>query len=261
MSRIVLLGLIVASLASPVTRARAAPPAPTAVVAPPWLGVVLDPDEQGAPRIVEVQSGSPADKAHLKKDEVVVMVGAQKTPTVEAAVSAIRARKVGERLRLRLRPLVGAEHTVEVVLEARQAEPLDDGLAPDFVPEVVSGPKFASMKALRGKIVVLDFFATWCGPCIVEMPHIRKVAEEYASKGVVMLSISPEEREVVEKVAARFGLSHAVIADPDNKIFRKYRVRALPTVIIVDRKGEIRAFGLEDPSDLDRILGELLAKK
>ena len=239
------------------TLAMAASPslAPT-----PWLGVVLDPDEQGAPRIVEVQSGSPAERAQLHKDEVVVMVGAQRTATVEAAVTAIRARKVGDKLTLRLRSKSGPERTVDVVLEARKPDVLDEKLAPDFDPDVVSGPKFASMKALRGRVVVLDFFATWCGPCIVEMPHIRRLAEEYVARGVTVVSISPEEREVVSKVGARFGLQHAVVADPDNRIFRRYRVHSLPTVVVVDGKGEIRAFGIEEPSDLDRLLEQLTKK-
>lgn len=224
----------------------------------PWLGVVLDPDDSGGARIVEVQPGSPAAKARIGVDEVLVAVGGQKTPSVEAAVTAIRAHKIGEHLKLRLRPKTGAEHTVDVVLEAKASEELDDGLAPDFVPDIVGGgPKFASMKALRGRVVVLDFFATWCGPCVAEMPHIRKLADEYAARGVTFVSISPEDRPVVERAVHRFGLSHPVVADPDNKIFRKYRVRALPTVIVVDAKGEIRALGIDEPSDLDRMLEQL----
>lgn len=251
MKRLVAAALLLGSLGS-LGIALAAPPAT------PWLGVVLDPDESGGARIVEVQPGSPAAKARVAVDDVLLAVAGKQTPSVDAAVAAIRAHKIGEHLKLRLRPKAGAERTVDVVLEARKSEELDEGLAPDFVPDIVGGgPKFASMKALRGRVVVLDFFATWCGPCVAEMPHIRKLADEYAARGVTFVSISPEEREVVERAVHRFGLSHPVVADPDNKIFRKYRVRQLPTVVVVDDKGEIRALGVEDPTDLDRLVEQL----
>lgn len=225
----------------------------------PWLGVMLEPDPNGGARIVEVHKSSPAEKAKVRANETLVGVDKRPIAVVEDAIAEILAHKPGDTIRLRLRAAAPgtSERTVAVTLVAPPAEEPTDKIA----LAVVAGPKLASLGALHGKIVVLDFFATWCNPCVREMPHIRQIADELGPKGVVVVGISPEEADVVAGAAKQFSLRHSLVADPDNRIFKRFHVRALPTVIVLDRKGEVRSLGVDSPEELDALLQTMLAEK
>lgn len=111
--------------------------------------------------------------------------------------------------------------------------------APDF--KVVRLDKsLVELKDLRGKVVVLNFWATWCGPCVAEMPHFQKAAEKYAAnKEVVFLAISVDDnrlaaRSFIEKRGYKFSVAY------DSGAAASYKVRGIPATFIIDRKGMIQ---------------------
>jgi peroxiredoxin len=92
---------------------------------------------------------------------------------------------------------------------------------------------------LRGKVVLLNFWATWCEPCLEEMPALERVGRTYRERGLVVLglSVDREGASVVIPFVKRHALTFPVGLDPQQTVARLYRVWALPATIIVSRRG------------------------
>ncbi len=133
------------------------------------------------------------------------------------------------------------------IQEARHSRPVtsSSGAAPPFRLEKFGGGSVSSSE-LRGKVVMLDFWATWCGPCIAEMPTLLKLASEYEPRGVVFLAASRDDASVAKVQVGMFidqrapGLArYAAFADEGTA--DAYAVSAIPTMVLIDRKGQLHA--------------------
>ncbi len=115
-------------------------------------------------------------------------------------------------------------------------------VAPDFALRTADGGT-VRLRDLRGKVVLLNFWATWCPPCKAEMPDLDALHREYgASQGFVVLGINMEESaEAVAAFAAERRISFPLLLDSDGQVSGKlFVVRSLPTSMIIDREGYIR---------------------
>ncbi len=111
-------------------------------------------------------------------------------------------------------------------------------LATDFDLENVAGGRI-KLSDQRGKVVVFNFWATWCGPCIQEMPMFQEYQEKYPD--LVMIGINEEETaDQVRTFLEKMPLTYYMLLDPDTKVAADNRVMLLPTTIFIDEKGEIR---------------------
>jgi thiol-disulfide isomerase/thioredoxin len=99
---------------------------------------------------------------------------------------------------------------------------------------------------LRGKAVWINFWASWCPPCQIEIPVVRDVAARYASRGLVVLGISVQEASVenVAAYAAKYQLGYTIAADVTGDIFRLYHPGGLPTSIFIGPEGAVRSYVL-----------------
>lgn len=140
------------------------------------------------------------------------------------------------------------------------------GQAHDFTLEDVNGKKY-SLKDYRGKYVLLDFWASWCGPCIKMMPHLKEVKAKYKNKDFEIISISADNvrKNWVRKLNSIKMTWPSLINDgvgaPGAKtIVDKYTANSLPTMIIVDKSGKIifRGIGGDAVDALDAKLKEIL---
>jgi thiol-disulfide isomerase/thioredoxin len=132
--------------------------------------------------------------------------------------------------------------------------------APDFTLTVLDGPgktKTITKAELAGKVVLIDFWATWCGPCLMELPEIQKLALDFVSskKDVLIVALSQdnhpaeisEVRNLVEKTLREksINLSRIPVArialDPSNSVGRAFEVEGYPTLVIIDGKGIVRS--------------------
>ena len=109
--------------------------------------------------------------------------------------------------------------------------------APDFtVPRLGSGS--VGLKELRGQLVFLNFWATWCLPCKEEMPSMERLHQRYKSRGFVVLGLSVDRNgPAVPPFVKRLGLTFPIGLDPDMVVADRYRVRALPSTFLIDRNG------------------------
>lgn len=139
----------------------------------------------------------------------------------------------------------------------------DRALAPSFRLTDLTGAPL-ELAAYRGKVVVVDFWATWCGPCRATMPILARVADKLAARGVVVLSVNVEgarKAGAALAMARTLGVDGPVLVD-DGSLQATYRVDALPTLILIDRAGRVRGahVGVEDPASYERQLtGDLEA--
>ena len=111
--------------------------------------------------------------------------------------------------------------------------------APDFRLDLLSGAKF-HLADHQGKIVILDFWATWCGPCVQAMPQIDRVAAEFADRGVELIAVNLQEAPAqINPMLERLKLSPEVALDRTGAIAAKYGASAIPQTVVIDRTGKI----------------------
>lgn len=117
--------------------------------------------------------------------------------------------------------------------------PLVGSPAPDFKLELLDGSEFQLSKA-QGAVIVLDFWATWCGPCVHAMPIIDRVASEFADQDVRLIAVNmQEDRQSIEALLDRLELAPEVALDIDGATAEKYGVTAIPQTVIIDRQGNV----------------------
>ncbi|HZR16677.1 MAG TPA: TlpA disulfide reductase family protein [Verrucomicrobiae bacterium] len=102
----------------------------------------------------------------------------------------------------------------------------------------------------QGRVVVLNFFATWCGPCMSEMPHLEKdLWQPLKDKGVILISVGREHSVAeVEKFKNQKGYSFLFAADPKREIFSKFATQSIPRCVVIGRDGRIKfqSIGFEE---------------
>jgi cytochrome c biogenesis protein CcmG/thiol:disulfide interchange protein DsbE len=113
--------------------------------------------------------------------------------------------------------------------------------APDFTLESLDGQK-VSLSDYRGKVVLLNVFASWCEPCREEMPAIQQAYETYKDQGLVVLGVNLKEKRVpVKGFADNYGLTFPILLDSEGKVgMDLYKVRPIPTSFFIDREGVLR---------------------
>ena len=111
------------------------------------------------------------------------------------------------------------------------------------------------LREFRGKVVLVNFWASWCEPCREEMPELEELREQYGDKGleVVAVNLGESERRIQSFVKAFMpdGMSFVILQDRDSLAYKQWQVRALPTSYLLDRSGMLRwqAFGKINPGD------------
>ena len=112
--------------------------------------------------------------------------------------------------------------------------------APDFAVETFDGETLR-LSDLRGQVVVLNFWASWCPPCRWEMPFFETISQEYRERDVVFLGIAMSDTmKDAGEFAAAAGVTYPLALDATNQIARDYEVLGLPTTFLIDKEGAIR---------------------
>lgn len=130
--------------------------------------------------------------------------------------------------------------------------------APDFTLRDLAGDR-VTLSHLKGRVVFLNFWATWCPPCREEMPSMERLHQTHKGRGLLVLAVNLQESpNLVRKFARNFGLSFPILLDETGEVSSAYGARALPMTFLIDTNGSIaaRAVGARDwdsPAALDLI--------
>ena len=112
--------------------------------------------------------------------------------------------------------------------------------APDFTLKSSTGEN-VRLAEQRGQVVMLNFWASWCGPCRKEMPLLDEMSKRYSSAGFVLYGVNVEEDNTdAKKLLKELGVTFPVLFDTESKASSLYNVDAMPTTVVIDKKGEIR---------------------
>ncbi|MCC6170399.1 MAG: TlpA family protein disulfide reductase [Gammaproteobacteria bacterium] len=112
--------------------------------------------------------------------------------------------------------------------------------APDFTLPALGGSKL-SLSQYRGQVVMINFWATWCGPCRQEMPLLDAMYRKYKGMGFTLIGVNVEpDSNAAAKFLADVPVSFPVAFDADSKVSKLYKVQGMPSSVIVDRKGNAR---------------------
>ena len=107
------------------------------------------------------------------------------------------------------------------------------------------GGKNWTLKQLKGKVVVVNFWATWCPPCRKEMPDLDAIYKQFRDKGLVILAISDEDRDKVAPYIAEHPVSYSILLDPGRRVNDLFVVRGIPKTFIYDRGGRLAAESID----------------
>jgi cytochrome c biogenesis protein CcmG/thiol:disulfide interchange protein DsbE len=133
-------------------------------------------------------------------------------------------------------------------------------LAPDFTLHTLNG-KDVTLSDMKGKVVLLEFWATWCPPCRASIPGIERLHEKYKNKGVVILAVSMDEGgwDSVQSFVKEHGMTYTVLEGNDD-VYSKYQVRSIPLLLVIDKEGKItrRYLGFGNEEDVESDIKTLL---
>lgn len=137
--------------------------------------------------------------------------------------------------------------------------------APELGAEALDGTRI-TVAGLRGKVVVVDFMASWCEPCADSMPVYQRLYNEYHDRGLVIVGVSQDERaDAARRFAQRFSVEFPMIFDRGHRIAGRYSPPRMPTAFVIDREGVIRhihqGFRNGDARQLEREITELLGRE
>ena len=112
--------------------------------------------------------------------------------------------------------------------------------APDFTLRTLNGPNLR-LAEQRGRVVMVNFWATWCGPCRQEMPQLDRLYQKYKSSGFVLLGVNVDDdtRNAAE-LATKLGLKFPVLLDTDKGVSKLYDLSTMPSTVLIDRDGKVR---------------------
>ncbi len=222
------------------------------------------PSPEGAVRILQVYNGTSAYQAGLQEDDYILAINGLPLAGRKTLLDTIRSKGVGDVVELRI-GRGGKVLTQKMALSPKPEDmrSLTRTLVGAPAPELDGKYYTADLGALeknKGKVLVLDFWATWCGPCRATIPALDALHKKYQAKGVEVIGISSESLEDLKAFQAANKQGYNLFNDIGQVTTRRYQAFAFPTLVLVDRKGVVQRVevGAHSGAEMEKWIRELL---
>lgn len=213
---------------------------------------------------------SPAKLYGVKTGDIFSHINSVRVEKKEDFIAQIQGKVAGERIVLQRVFSEGKAHKEEITVMLG-AKPKEQEIqrkmfvgqkAPSFSFVDFSTHKETTFSPQKGKVVLLDFWATWCGPCLMSMPDLKRLYEEYNKQGFEIIGITDEPESKIRPVARRYSIPYTLGSNPSYDAFRLYSVQALPTAYLIDKKGVMQQIfiGGGHTRNLEQEIQRLLAE-
>ena len=228
---------------------------------PPALGPVT---AEGAVRILQVFKGTSADQAALREGDYLLAINGKPLDGRKTLLDTIHSKGVGDVVELRI-GRDGKAFTQKMALSPRPEDMrnltkmLVGSRAPELEGKYYAGD-LGPLSKNQGKVVLVDFWATWCGPCRASIPSLDKLYRKYKDKGLEVIGVSSESLDDLKQFQSGGGQSYPLFNDVSQLTTRKYQAFAYPTLVFIDRKGVVQRIevGAHPAQTLEKWILELL---
>jgi thiol-disulfide isomerase/thioredoxin len=226
--------------------------------ATPWIGITLDQGSKGV-LIKGVMPGTPGAEAGLAAGDEVIAVDSKIVTNPNEMISTIRSYGVGvfvelhilhkgaaqaKRIKLAARP-----DTMEMLNKQLVGKPL-----PDFNLKAISGGASGASESFKGKVMLIEFWATWCSPCRSTHPRLSEFSRANKDKGLTVVGISDEDEATVRSYIKKEHPDFLILSDPSHATQEKFFIMVLPTFVVVNKRGTIVSVGVGGGYYLDEAL-------
>ncbi len=220
--------------------------------------------KEGAVKILQVFKGTSADQAALKEGDIILSVNQKPLSGRKTLLDTIHSKTVGDMIELRV-GREGKAFSQKMALSPRPedmraiTQMLVGSPAPALDGKYYSGDA-GTLAKNKGKVVLLDFWATWCGPCRATMPALEALYKKYQGKGFEVIGISSENLEELKAFQAAGKQSYPMFNDIGQLTTRQYQAFAYPTLVMIDRKGLIQRIevGAHPAAEIEKWILEYL---
>ena len=222
----------------------------------PWLGISIESKPNGV-NIIQAIQGTPAEKAGLKTGDLIKKVDSVPVKEPKELIGYIQSKGVGYEVIVEFerdrKPM-----KLAIKLEARPDEfavvkkQLTGKPMPDFSLEGMNEKKTFTKKDIASKVTIIEFWATWCGPCRASHERLSEFAEKNPS--VQVLAVSNEETELIQRYMKSTKHKFTTVRDASGDLHKTFMVSAIPMTALIDKQGRVHSLSLGGGSYLEEIL-------
>jgi len=197
-------------------------------------------------RVEMVVNNSPAAASGVQEGMLISHIDDERVSSKRGFIEHIQAKGAGETIKLRH---IASDRSAKEIVVTLGDRPSESALQKDmfignkgssFEYTDYSSKEKVEFSPSQGKVVLLDFWATWCGPCLMSMPNLKDLHEKYSDQGLEIIGITDEALSKIRPVAKRYDIPYTLGSNRSYSAFQKYSVQSLPTAVLIDKNGVIR---------------------
>jgi thiol-disulfide isomerase/thioredoxin len=238
---IVIVYLFFLGIMGPISVAHAKEAPRSTSAGKPWLGIGIEQGKEGV-LVKGVMPNAPAEGAGFQVGDEVIKIDGKAVKDPKELISVIQASGIGQTVNVELlRNKKTITKTLKLVVRPDELKLLRDRLmgkpAPNFDLEVIHGSEPGSLKKLKGRVSIVEIWATWCSACRATHPRLSEVAA--ANPNLAVLAISDEDKDTLKAYTARSKPKFTILRATDGKSLSEWMASAIPMISVIGKDGKI----------------------